>query len=112
MARRRSWTEREQGRRARTRSASGRAATYRGEAMSSQSAAPAAPSVSDLAGQLSEVSLEDAQRIGRRLDGARKLRDPGPPDATLQRIDADIANARLATIERQVAVPVVRYPPE
>src|SRR3954469_14630616 len=80
--------------------------------MSSQSAAPAAPSVSDLAGQLSEVSLADAQRIGRRLDGARKLRDPGPRDATLQRIDADIANARLRIIERQAAVPVVRYPPE
>src|SRR4051812_28198091 len=80
--------------------------------MSSQSAAPAAPSVSDLAGQLSEVSLADAQRIGRRLDGARKIRDPGRRDGTLQRIDADIANARLRIIERQAAVPVVRYPPE
>src|ERR687885_452112 len=80
--------------------------------MSSQSAAPAAPSVGDLAAQLGEISIADAARIGRRLDGVRKIRDPRRRESTLQRIDADIANARLRIVERQAAVPVVRYPPE
>src|SRR3954471_15561095 len=80
--------------------------------MSSQSAAPAAPSVSDLAAQLSEISLADAARIGRRLDGVRKIRDERRRDSTLHRIEADIANARLRLVERQGAAPVVRYPPE
>src|SRR3954469_7978028 len=80
--------------------------------MSSQSAAPAAPSVSDLAAQLSEISPADAARIGRRLDGVRKIRDERRRDSTLHRIEADIASARLRLVERQAAAPVVRYPPE
>src|SRR5690242_16668759 len=80
--------------------------------MSSQSAASVESSVSDLAAQLSGLSIADAARIGRRLDGVRKLRDPRRREATLRRIDADIANARLRIVERQAAVPVVRYPPE
>src|SRR2546423_15534465 len=80
--------------------------------MSSQSAAPAAPSVSDLAAQLGDISIADAARIGRRLDGVRKLRDPRRRESTLQRIEADIANARLRIAERRAAAPVIRYPPE
>src|SRR4051812_28176277 len=80
--------------------------------MSSQSAAPAAPSVSDLAAQLSDISPADAARIGRRLDGVRKIRDERRRDSTLHRIEADIANARLRLVDRQAAAPVVRYPPE
>jgi ATP-dependent helicase HrpA len=80
--------------------------------MSSQSAAPAAPSVSDLAAQLEDISIADAARIGRRLDGVRKIRDADRRASTLQRIEADIANARLRIVERQAAAPVVRYPPE
>src|SRR3954465_14613833 len=80
--------------------------------MSSQSAAPAAPSVSDLAAQLDDISIADAARIGRGLDGVRKLRDLGRRESTLRRIEADIANARLRIVERQAVAPVVRYPPE
>src|SRR4051794_26659373 len=80
--------------------------------MSSQSTAPAAPSVSDLASQLEDIPIADAARIGRRLDGVRKLRDLGRRESTLRRIEADIANARLRVAERQAAAPVVRYPPE
>src|SRR3982750_1753676 len=80
--------------------------------MSSQSAAPAAPSVSDLAAQLEDLTIADAARIGRRLDGVRKLRDPRRRESTLRRIDAAVANARLRIVERQAAAPAVRYPPE
>src|SRR3954467_6949392 len=80
--------------------------------MSSQSAAPASPSVAELAAQLGDVPLADEQRLRRRLDGVRKVRDPGKRAATLQRLERDVAQARLRVVERRAAVPVVRYPPE
>src|SRR5918911_207063 len=80
--------------------------------MSSQSASPAAPSVADLAAQLDGVTIADAHRLGRRLDGVRGIRDPRKRAISLQRLERDIAAARLRLLERQAAAPVVRYPPE
>src|SRR5919206_3690239 len=80
--------------------------------MSSQSTAPAAPSVADLAAQLDEVTIADAHRLGRRLDGVRTIRDPRKRATSLHRLERDIATARLRLLERQAAAPVVRYPPE
>src|SRR4051794_5794886 len=80
--------------------------------MSSQSAAPAPPSVAELAAQLADVTIADAQRLGRRLDGVRKVRDPGKRAATLNRLEQDVAAARLRLLERRAATPVVQYPPE
>src|SRR4051794_16103228 len=80
--------------------------------MSSQSAAPAPPSVAELAAQLADVTIVDAQRLGRRLDGVRKVRDPGKRAATLNRLEQDVAAARLRLLERRAATPVVQYPPE
>jgi ATP-dependent helicase HrpA len=80
--------------------------------MSSQSAAPAPPSVADLAAQLADVTITDAQRLGRRLDGVRKVRDPGKRATTLNRLEQDVAAARLRLLERRAATPVVQYPPE
>src|SRR4051794_3280864 len=80
--------------------------------MSSQSAAPASPSVAELAAQLGDVPLADEQRLRRRLDGVRKVRDPGKRAATLERLDRDLAQARLRLLERRAATPVLQYPPE
>jgi ATP-dependent RNA helicase HrpA len=80
--------------------------------MSSQSAPPVAPSVADLAAQLDRVTIADAHRLGRRLDGVRGLRDPRKRATSLHRLERDIATARLRLLERQAAAPVVRYPPE
>ena len=80
--------------------------------MSSQSAAPAAPSESDLAASLDGLSIADAARLRRRLDGVRKLRDPKRRAGSLSRIQQDAAAARLRVLERAAAVPVVSYPPE
>src|SRR5919206_936846 len=80
--------------------------------MSSQSTAPAAPSVADLAAQLDEVTIADAHRLRRRLDGVRGIRDPRKRAISLQRLERDIGAARLRLLERQAAAPVVRYPPE
>jgi ATP-dependent helicase HrpA len=86
--------------------------TYRGWAMSSQSAAPASPSVADLAAQLDEVMIGDAHRFRRRLDGVGGIREARRRASTLHRLEREIATARLRLLERQAAAPVVRYPPE
>ncbi|HVN11178.1 MAG TPA: ATP-dependent RNA helicase HrpA [Kineosporiaceae bacterium] len=80
--------------------------------MCSQPAAPAAPSVAELAARLGDVTIEDAHRIGRRLDGVRGLRDPHRRASTLRKLEREIDNGRLRLLERQAAAPVVRYPPE
>src|SRR4051812_4203660 len=80
--------------------------------MSSQSAAPAPPSVAELAAQLADVTIADAQRLGRRLDGVRKVRDPGKRAPTLNRLEQDVAPARLRLLERRAATPLVQYPPQ
>src|SRR5918911_2319853 len=80
--------------------------------MSSQSASPAAPSVADLAAQLDGVTIADAHRLGRRLDGVRGIRDPRKRATSLHRLGRGIATARLRLLERQAAAPVVRYPPQ
>src|SRR4051794_8262754 len=96
----------------RTRSARAGSATYRGQAMSSQPAAPAAPSERDLAASLGDLSIADASRIRRKLDGVRKLRDPKRRAGSLRRLEQDVAAARLRLVERSAAVPVVTYPPD
>jgi ATP-dependent helicase HrpA len=80
--------------------------------MSSQSAAPAAPSESDLAASLDDLSIADAARFRRRLDGVRKLRDPKRRAGDLSKIQQDVAAARLRVLERAAALPVVSYPPD
>ena len=37
-----------------------------------------APALGTLAPRLTELSLRDAHRLGRRLEGARKIRKPEP----------------------------------
>ena len=78
--------------------------------MSSQSAVPAAPSESDLAASLDGLSIADAARLRRRLDGVRKLRDPKRRAGSLNRIQQDAAAARLRVLERAAAVPVDHVP--
>ncbi|WP_255949134.1 ATP-dependent RNA helicase HrpA [Streptomyces odontomachi] len=69
-----------------------------------------APSFGSLAPRLSELSLRDAHRLGRRLDGARRIRKPEARAAVLAEIAADVekAEARIAT--RSARLPEVGYP--
>ncbi len=73
---------------------------------------PALTVESDLAASLDGLSIADAARLRRRLDGVRKLRDPKRRAGSLNRIQQDAAAARLRVLERAAAVPVVSYPPE
>ncbi|MBZ4318035.1 ATP-dependent RNA helicase HrpA [Streptomyces huiliensis] len=63
-----------------------------------------------LAARLSELSLRDAQRLGRRLDGARRIRKPEAREAVLAEIEAEIGQAEERVARRAARVPAVTYP--
>ncbi|MEU0050315.1 ATP-dependent RNA helicase HrpA [Streptomyces sp. NPDC006309] len=69
-----------------------------------------APALGTLAPRLSELSLRDAHRIGRRLEGARKIRKPEARAAVLAEIDTEIRRAEDRMAERRSRVPTVTYP--
>jgi ATP-dependent helicase HrpA len=69
-----------------------------------------APALAALLARLPELTLRDQQRLGRRLDGARKIRKPEARAAVLAEIGEriDEAEARVAT--RRARVPAITYP--
>ncbi len=69
-----------------------------------------APALGSLASRLSELSLRDAHRLGRRLEGARKIRKPEARAAVLGEIEAEVAAAAERMAARRARVPQVRYP--
>lgn len=69
-----------------------------------------APALGSLASRLSELSLRDAHRLGRRLEGARKIRKPEARAAVLGEIEAVVATATERMAARRARVPEVRYP--
>ncbi|MFI9343048.1 ATP-dependent RNA helicase HrpA [Streptomyces sp. NPDC052773] len=69
-----------------------------------------APALGTLAPRLTELSLRDAHRLGRRLEGARKIRKPEARAAVLAEIDAEVAKAEDRMAERRLRVPAVTYP--
>jgi ATP-dependent helicase HrpA len=76
-----------------------------------QSATPAAPAeLSALAARLPSLALRDEQRLGRRLEGARRIRKPEARAAVLGEIDTEIAAAEERIAARTAAVPRITYP--
>ncbi|WP_416531343.1 ATP-dependent RNA helicase HrpA [Streptomyces coelicoflavus] len=69
-----------------------------------------APSLGTLAPRLTELSLRDAHRLGRRLEGARKIRKPEARAAVLAEIETEVAKAEQRIGERRARVPAVSYP--
>ncbi|MEU1849138.1 ATP-dependent RNA helicase HrpA [Streptomyces sp. NPDC019990] len=74
--------------------------------MSTQSA----PAFGALAPRLAELSLRDAHRLGRRLEGARKIRKPEARAAVLAEIEAEVVKAEERMAGRRARVPEVTYP--
>ncbi|WP_405583243.1 ATP-dependent RNA helicase HrpA [Streptomyces sp. NBC_01190] len=68
------------------------------------------PSSAELARRLSALTLRDEQRLGRRLDGARRIRKPEAHAAVLTEIAADIDRAEVRLAARRAAVPEISYP--
>ncbi|MBZ9640516.1 ATP-dependent RNA helicase HrpA [Streptomyces sp. PSKA30] len=71
-----------------------------------------APALGALAPRLTELSLRDAHRLGRRLEGARKIRKPEARAAVLVEIEAEVARAEERMAGRRARVPAVTYPPQ
>ncbi|MEU8825905.1 ATP-dependent RNA helicase HrpA [Streptomyces sp. NPDC048636] len=71
--------------------------------------APALPALLD---RLPELMLRDQQRLGRRLDGARRIRKPEARTAVLGEIAQEIERAELRVADRRAAVPDITYPEE
>ncbi|MFE2815377.1 ATP-dependent RNA helicase HrpA [Streptomyces nigra] len=69
-----------------------------------------APALGALAPRLTELSLRDAQRLGRRLEGARKIRKPEARAAVLAEIEAEIAKGEERVAARRARVPAIGYP--
>ncbi|MYS11409.1 DEAD/DEAH box helicase, partial [Streptomyces sp. SID6041] len=59
---------------------------------------------------LAEVSLRDSHRLGRRLEGARRIRKPEARAAVLDEIAAEAAKAKERVDGRASRVPAVTYP--
>src|SRR5438045_2554141 len=62
-----------------------------------------------LRARLPELMPRDQHRLRRRLDGARKARNP---DAAAKRIAADLDAAELRVQRRREALPEIGYPAE
>ncbi|MBB5121455.1 ATP-dependent helicase [Streptomyces eurocidicus] len=71
---------------------------------------PASATFAGLAARLPELTPHDAQRLGRRLDGARRIRKPEARTAVLAEIAADVDSAELRIAARRAAVPPISYP--
>jgi ATP-dependent helicase HrpA len=69
-----------------------------------------APALGALAPRLTELSLRDAHRLGRRLEGARRIRKPEARAAVLAEIEAEVDKAGQRIAERRSRVPEIRYP--
>lgn len=72
--------------------------------------APGTPAFGDLAARLTELSLRDAHRLGRRLEGARKIRKPEARAAVLTEIEAEVGRGEERMGARRARVPSVSYP--
>ncbi|MFG2460451.1 ATP-dependent RNA helicase HrpA [Streptomyces sp. NPDC048523] len=72
--------------------------------------APGSPGFGELAARLTELSLRDAHRLGRRLEGARKIRKPEARAAVLAEIEAEVGKGEERVGARRARVPAVSYP--
>jgi ATP-dependent helicase HrpA len=68
------------------------------------------PSFDALCERLPGLLLRDQQRLGRRLDGARKIRKPQAREAVLAEISAAMDDSELRVEARREALPVLSYP--
>lgn len=66
----------------------------------------------DLQSQLGQLSLRDAHRLGRRLEGARRIRKPEAQQAVLDEIATQAGKAAERLAGRAARVPALSYPEE
>ncbi|MFK0193924.1 ATP-dependent RNA helicase HrpA [Kitasatospora sp. NPDC090308] len=81
-------------------------------AVSSPVAQQPAPTFAELAARLPGVMLRDAQHLGRRLEGTRKVRSAEGRQKVLTELASDFDRSESRVAARRAAVPVIRYPQE
>ncbi|QHY96551.1 ATP-dependent RNA helicase HrpB [Streptomyces sp. S4.7] len=67
-------------------------------------------SLADLQSLLAEVSLRDSQRLGRRLEGVRRIRKPEARQAVLDEIAAEAGKSAERVRARAARMPAITYP--
>ncbi|MER5359419.1 ATP-dependent RNA helicase HrpA [Streptomyces sp. NPDC002785] len=67
-------------------------------------------SFADLQSQLGQISLRDAHRLGRRLEGARRIRKPEARQSVLDEIATEAGKAAERLALRAERMPVLSYP--
>ncbi|MEU6080026.1 ATP-dependent RNA helicase HrpA [Streptomyces sp. NPDC047108] len=60
--------------------------------------------------RLRELTLRDERKLGRRLDGARRIRKPEARQSVLEEIAEEIERAESRLAARRSAVPEITYP--
>ncbi|WP_371484505.1 ATP-dependent RNA helicase HrpA [Kitasatospora sp. NBC_00315] len=68
--------------------------------------------MAELAARLPGLTLRDQQRIGRRLEGARRVRKPEAWRKVADEIASELDRAELRVEQRRAAVPEITYPAE
>ncbi len=66
----------------------------------------------ELRARLAAVSLRDAQRLSRRLDGVRRIKDPDKRSQAYVQIGSAIERGEARLWTRRASVPALNYPPE
>ncbi|MFE9822413.1 ATP-dependent RNA helicase HrpA [Streptomyces sp. NPDC005791] len=67
-------------------------------------------SFADLQSQLGQLSLRDAHRLGRRLEGARRIRKPEARQSVVDEIAAEAGKAAGRLAGRAARMPALSYP--
>ncbi|WP_433546806.1 ATP-dependent RNA helicase HrpA [Streptomyces sp. CA-294286] len=67
-------------------------------------------SFADLQATLAQSSLRDAHRLGRRLEGARRIRKPEARQSVLDEIAAEAEKSARRVAARAARVPTITYP--
>lgn len=67
-------------------------------------------SFADLQSQLGQLSLRDAHRLGRRLEGARRIRKPEARQSVLDEIATEAGKASGRLAGRAARMPALSYP--
>ncbi|MEV8289452.1 ATP-dependent RNA helicase HrpA [Streptomyces niveus] len=67
-------------------------------------------SLADLQSLLAEVSLRDSQRLGRRLEGVRRIRKPEARQAVLDEIAVEAGRSAERVRARAARMPAITYP--
>jgi ATP-dependent helicase HrpA len=73
-------------------------------------AEPTPPTLPALLERLSLLTLPDAQRLGRRLEGVRRIRKPAGRAKVLGEIAAAVDEAERRVERRRAAMPAISYP--